>query len=380
MASPATTLRAPAFRSWRSDRWPSASWARWSLRFALAVPFVVLAEILGPSGINQSLASSSKALQFGPNGLGWVTHAYPPITVGIARILPGGATSLANAAAICTGVLIQLTIERLILRSMSVPAAALLTAGVVITPVFLSQAIGNFDALLTLTFLSLALTGLFDFVFNRSTESGFIAGISFGLAVMCDLAALPFAVAGAIATFLLAPRRRAVREIARRRAAATVILFPSLAVVVGWVFLEWRFVGSATRSFQFANPGLLRFAGGAWSSLVHATTTVCSDLVFAPVLIAATAFVLRRRPTSALACASLVGCLIVDVWLGLSLSQATIVVLLGLMGLVALPEGLTRSEWVMLWICFTLQVVVVWIGPHLGLAGSEDLTRGLFNT
>ncbi len=43
---------------------------------------------------------------------------------------------------------------------------------------------------------------------------------------MCDLAAVPFALAGALAAFFVTPRGRAVREVARRRAAAAVVAVP----------------------------------------------------------------------------------------------------------------------------------------------------------
>ena len=197
MASPATSLRAPTFLRWRTERWPRTTWGRWLVRLAVAVPFVGLADLAntatGPSVANDLLHRQAASLHFASGQLGWVAHAYPPVTIAVARLVPGGAQGLAIAGGLCTGILIQLTIERLMLRTVSVTAAVLLTAAVALTPAFWFVATQDFSAFLTLILLSVALTGLLDFTYNRSTESGFIAGIGFGLATMCDLAALPFA-------------------------------------------------------------------------------------------------------------------------------------------------------------------------------------------
>jgi hypothetical protein len=351
---------------------------------AVAVPFVGLADLAntatGPSVANDLLHRQAASLHFASGQLGWVAHAYPPVTIAVARLVPGGAQGLAIAGGLCTGILIQLTIERLMLRTVSVTAAVLLTAAVALTPAFWFVATQDFSAFLTLILLSVALTGLLDFTYNRSTESGFIAGIGFGLATMCDLAALPFALAGALATFFVAPQAKAVREIARRRAAATVVLFPSAAALVGWAFLQWRFSGSWTRSFSSVDPGLFRFSGGLWLSLARAASSVGHDLVFSPVLVVAAVVLYSRRLSSAVACLACVGCAIVDRWVGAPLSGPTVVVLLGVLTLVLLPERLTTSEQLALWVCVALQVAVAYGGLHFGLAPVADWTHRLFSS
>jgi len=258
-------------------------------------------------------------------------------------------------------------------------ASVLLTAGVALTPAFWFVATQDFSAFLTLIFLSVALIGLLDFTYNRSTESGFIAGIGFGLATMCDLAALPFAIAGALATLFVAPQAKAVREVARRRAAATVVLFPSAAALAGWAFLQWRFSGSWTRSFSSTDPGLLHFPGGLWISLARAASSVGHDLVFAPVLVVAAVVLYSRRPSSAMACLAFVGCAIVDLWVGAPLSGPTMVVLLGVLALALLPARLTTSEQVALWACVALQVAAAFGGLHFGLAPVADWMHRLFS-
>jgi hypothetical protein len=384
MASAATSLHAPTFLRWRTQRWPRTNLARWVVRLAVAVPFVGLADLAnaagGPSAANDLLHRQAASLHWASGQLGWVAHAYPPVPLAIARLFPGGALGLAIAGGLCTGVLIQLTIERLMLRSVSALTAVLLTAGVALTPAFWFVATQDFSAFLTLSLLSVALTGLLDFTINRSTESGFIAGIGFGLATMCNPAALPFAVAGALATLFVAPQARAVREIARRRAAATVVLFPSAAALAGWAFLQWRFSGSWTRSFSGSDSDLFRFPGGLWVSLARAATSVGHDLVFAPVLVAAAVLLFSRRPSSALACLAFVGCVIADLWVGAPFSGPTAVILLGVVALVLLPDRLKTSEQMMLWACVALQVGVAYAGLHHGLAPVADWAHRLMSS
>jgi hypothetical protein len=371
MASAPATLRVPPFLSWREQRWPRAAWARWGLRLAVAVPYVALADLAnargGASAANLALSHQAQALTWTSGRLDWVAHAYPPLPLALARVVPGGAFGLAVAGALCTGVLLQLTVERLILRSVPTASALVLAASVAVMPVFWFVAVRDVVSFLTLSLLSAALTGLLDFMFNRSTESGFIAGIGFGLATLCDLSALSFAVAGAVAAVLVAPRARAVREIARRRAAATVVLFPSAAALVGWSFLEWRFSGSWTRSFTLAEPGLFRFVGGAGGSLVRSANAVGIDLLFAPVFIVAAALVLTRRPSSFLSGVAVLGCLIADGWLGAALGRPATVVLLAVVGLALLPEHPSRLEQGVLWVAVALQVAAAFGALDAGL-------------
>ncbi len=376
MASAATSLHAPAFLRWRHERWPRATWARWVVRLVVAIPFIGLADLAdhtaGVSADNVALHRDATSLRWASGQLGWVAHAFPPIPLAVARVLPGGASGLAIAGGLCTGYLIQLTIERMILRSVPVPTTIVLTAAIAGTPVFWYLATGDFATFLTLCLLSVALTGLLDFTFNRSTESGFIAGIGFGLASLCDLSAVPFALAGALAAFVVTPKSHAVREVARRRAAAAVVLFPTAASVAGWEFLQWRFSGSWTASLTRADPALFRFPGGVWPSLLHAVDSVGADLVYVPVLIAAGALLLARRPTSLVSCVTFVGCVILDLWVGAALSGATVVILLAVVGLAMLPERPTVAERSMLWVCVAAQVAMAFVGLHHGLTPVAD--------
>jgi|HubBroStandDraft_1064217.scaffolds.fasta_scaffold15693_2 hypothetical protein len=363
MGSPATALAAPIFLRWRQARWPSRTSARWATRLLLALPFVALGEVASHLGLaaplNAQLHAHAASLQW-TSGLGWVSQSYPPLTLALARALPGGVFALAIAGAVCAGILIQLTIERLVLRSVPLRVAPVLVAGIVFTPVFWYAATQDFGAILTLTLLSVALTRLLDFVVNRSTESGFVAGLAFGAATMCAPAVPVFALAGGLATVLVTGEGTRTREIARTRAAAAVIVFPSAAALVGWMFLQWRFTGSWVASFSHQSPGVLRFRTGVLRSLESAGSLTVHDLALAPVLVITAAFLLRRRPLGSLACALPVVCVIADQWLGVPLSQTATVLLLAVMGLTVLPQHLTVTERVVLWIGVAAQCAALW--------------------
>ena len=368
MALATNSLRAPPFLSWRHQRWPRTFPARWALRLLLAIPFVALADladaVTGASVANRTLQRRSHELHISSNSLGWVAHTYPPLPLTIARFFPGGAKGLAVAGALCAGYLVHSTVERLVLRSVPAVLAVLLSAAVVVTPAFCFVATQDFASFLTLAFLAAAVTGLLDFTYNRATESGFIAGIAFCLGALCSLAAVPFAVAGALSVIFVLPEVRAQREIARRRAAVTVVLFPSAAAIVGWIFLEWRFSGSWIRSFQLANARLFVFPSGAGASFVRAAASVGHELLLAPLLVVAAALLLVRRPRSLLAAVIFVGFVVVDVWVGTSLSGATVVVLLGMVGLVLVPEQPTTFDQRVLAVAAVAQLLIAVIGLH----------------
>jgi len=308
---------------------------------------------------NAQLHAHAAALTW-TSGLGWVSQSYPPLTLAIARVLPGGAFTLTLAGAICAGILVQLTIERLVLRSVPLRVAPLLVAGIVFTPVFWYAATQDFTAILTLTLLSVALTRLLDFVVNRSTESGFVAGLAFGAATMCAPAVPVFALAGGLATVLVSSETPREREFARARAAVAVVVFPSVAALAGWMFLQWRFTGSWVESFVHQSPGFFSFKEGVIGSLDRAVSITTHDLVLAPLLVVTGAFVLRRRPLGSLACALPVVCVIADQWLGVPLSQTATVLLLAVMGLTVLPQHLTTSERCVLWIGVAAQCGALW--------------------
>ncbi len=201
--------------------------------------------------------------------------------------------------------------------------------------------------------MSIALTGLLDFVFNQSTESGFIAGLSFGAATLCDPAAGIIALTAGAAALLMGRHRP--HQPARNRATLLVVLFPTLAGMAGWVFLEWRFTGSWSASLTYAYPGIGQFPGGVLYALGQAARTAAIDAARTPLLLVSAAVLLRRRPRSALAALLPVLTIVVIRWIGVPFSWEEALVLLGLLSLTAMPERPSRGEWIALGLAAAVQ-------------------------
>ena len=322
MASLATTLEVPTFRNWRRERWPARGIDRWTLRLALARP--VRRRRRARRGARRPAADQ---LVPPPPGLA------RPLGLAAARLdgvrLPAAARRRrrgrcaarprsASPAACFAGIAVQISLERLVLRSYRLPAAALFVAAVVGTPVFWYVATQDFAAFFSLVLLSIALTGLLDFVFNQSTESGFIAGLSFGAATLCDPAAGIIALTAGLAALLMGRHRP--HQPARNRATLLVVLFPTLAGMAGWVFLEWRFTGSWSASLTYAYPGIGQFPGGVLYALGQAVRTAAIDAARTPLLLVSAVVLLRRRPLSALAALLPVLTIVVIRWIGVPFS------------------------------------------------------------
>ncbi len=350
MASLATTLEVPTFRNWRRERWPARGVDRWILRLAFAVPFVVVGALAATHGVpapaNSFLYHQGTLVHWGSRQLNWMAYAYPPLPVGVAAALRSP-TALGVVGGLLAGVAVQISLERLVLRSYRLPVAALFVAVVVATPIFWYVATQDFAAFLALVLLSIALTGLLDFVFNQSTESGFIAGLSFGAATLCDPAAGIIALTAGLAALLMG-RPGEPHQPARNRATLLVVLFPTIAGMAGWVFLEWRFTGSWSASLTYAYPGIGQFPGGVAHALGQAVRTAAIDAVRTPLLLVAAIVLARRRPRSAGAALLPVLTIVVIRWIGVPFGREEALVLLGLLSLTAMPERPSRLEWVAL--------------------------------
>jgi hypothetical protein len=349
MASLATILEVPTFRNWRRERWPARGIDRWILRLALAVPFVVVGALAAAHGVpapaNSFLYHQGSLVHWGSRQLGWMAYAYPPLPVGVAAVVRSP-TALGVVGGLFAGIAVQISLERLVLRSYRLPAASLFVAAVVGTPIFWYVATQDFAAFLSLVLLSIALTGLLDFVFNQSTESGFIAGLSFGAATLCDPAAGIIALTAGLAALLMGRHRP--HQPARNRATLLVVLFPTLAGMAGWVFLEWRFTGSWSASLTYAYPGIGQFPGGVLYALGQAVRTAAIDAARTPLLLVSAIVLVRRRPRSALAALLPVLTIVVIRWIGVPFSWPEALVLLGLLSLTAMPERPSRGEWIVL--------------------------------
>jgi hypothetical protein len=325
--------------------WPARRASRNGLRLAIAAPYVALAFKAHAGGFsddaNATLRAHAGTIHWGSSDLSFLGKLYPPLPTGVAALLPS-TIALAVLGALGAGVIIEALGARLRDRGMSWPAllALLFTFGA--SPAFALTATTDLRAFMALTFLALALEGFLRFAFAGHTHGGFQAGLAIGLAALCDPTAIVCAFGFALAAPLVA-RARFRHEQAAGRATAAVLLFPTVAGLLGWTFLCRRFDGTAFGWLHDAAPDL-GFGHGVLTQLGDVTRALGRPLLFSPVfMLAVLLLVLRRRYLMAIGTAMPLGCVWLAGFVGMQFKPLWTPVLLGIVGVVALPRRPGRT-------------------------------------
>jgi hypothetical protein len=176
-------------------------------------------------------------------------------------------------AAASGGLLCHVLVGRLTRRHVPGPAAALLVAAPVLA-IFWAVPVDRWDlsTVIGLVLVTVALGGYLRFVRDANTLGGFVAGITLALAAACDLAALGYAAALAAAVPFVAGAW--ARQVSATTAILAVLAFPSIALYLGWLYIQWRF-GASVLTDAAAAPApagfdLARGAAAAGLGLLHA--------------------------------------------------------------------------------------------------------------
>lgn len=367
MASPPYSLPPVLTERWVGVRWPATLGRRTLIRLALSAPYVGLAIWLQVRGIhsaeNVALERAARALGRSGVSVAGAARSFPPLTPAIARLLPGGAGTLGIVGALCAGGLLHLCWERLVRASVPRWLTAVLLIGVGGSPVFWFNATGNLTGFLGVVLFSVALAGMFDFLDLGRTTGGYAAGLSLALAALCDPSALVYAVSAALAVPFLGWERFR-REPDAILSATAVVLFPTVAVLGAWAFLEWRFSGTVRHALLLA-PAAFRFPSGVAGGLAAAASHVGWELSCAPVFVVAVVCLLQRRPIAVAGLLMVPLDLVLTSWFGLHAPTAQGIVLLGMTGLMALPSRPDR-----------LVEVVLAVESIAGAACAVALTSG----
>lgn len=339
MASPPYSLPPILAERWLPGRWPATLGRRTLLRVLLCAPYLALAIWLDLHGVRSATAArieaAGQALGRAPGAFGVLVHAFPPIPLGIARFLPGGAPALGLVGALCAGGVLQLCWERLVRAEVPGWLIAVLVVAVGGAPVFWFNATEDLAGFLGVALFAVAVTGMLDFLYLGRTSAGFTAGLSLAAAVLCDPSALVYAASVLLAVPFLAWERLR-REPGSVRSAIAVIAFPTTAVLGAWAFLEWRFTGAPWHTLALA-PHAFTFRAGAMTGLVGALRHVGWQLVCAPLFVVSAVLVLPRRPIACLALLAVPLDLVAARWLGLHSTTGQGLVLLNLVGVLAMP-------------------------------------------
>lgn len=364
MASPASPLPRTSPRRYAADTWPVRPAARWGLRVALALPFVVVALLSRSAGwvpaANEALAERGALVRWGDSGLAWIAEVFPPLSAALASVLGGSTLAMSLLAAGVLGFTLQRLTAVLVREGAGPWATAAVIGTLVLTPPLFYLASNDLVSLLGLALLVLALDGIAAFVEQRSTEAGFRAGIALGVAVMLDPAAWLYALTlAAVAPFFA---RRAGRSGWRaNEATVAVLLFPAVAAVGFWLYASWWFSADPLGGMEAATPaGWL--PGGAAASAVEALQQIALALLAAPLVLTASTVRAVRDPWSLIAPGiALVG-LYLSLWLGLrEAAGQTWVVLTTLYVLLLVPRAPSPRRRGLIVAAALAQVAIGWL-------------------
>jgi len=359
---PSRLFRTPA-SAWISQ--PARYWQRAAVYLLLAAPLIGLAIWSFSQGyVYPQLAlleHRANLIKAGGANLGGLRYGYPPIPTLLLLALPDDVLSPSIVTCLCSAVLLSYITRRL-LRRTSVPTAIALVLPLVAVPFMWFAASEYFAPVLALAFLAIALDGFVRFTAHGETDGGFTAGIALALSLLCDPGALFYGlVMCAFAPLISHARYRGAGSVL---AIVAVLFFPIAAVAAGWFFVVWKFSDAFPGSLSYeVGAHLLSFPSGVAAALWTAVKSVGTDLLHAPLFIAAAALVFYRRRAAVIGLVLPVVALIAALWLGFVYSSVDTYLLLTVLALVTISEFSSRRFEPALASVAAVQVALAFLWP-----------------
>jgi hypothetical protein len=348
-------------------RWPDRDWQRRALRLGLAAPLIALGWWAWHHGFaspaHRQVELQAERLVAGGPELAGLDQAYPPMPTLIAILVPGGTLGLSVAASLAAALLLFFTWERLYRRNFAWWMVLALLPPLFLVPAVAYFASQSIAGVASFSLLALALQRFMRFLAHRDTEAGFVTGLALGGAFLFDPMAVFYALALGLAAAPVALDRFR-REPTAVPATVSVMIFPTLFLVVAWSFLEWRFTGHVFGTLV-ANPDFLAFRGGAGTAFVAAAHTVGAMLLHVPLYLAVALVYAVRRPIALIGLLVLLPGSVVAVWLGLRFTPVTAYVLFTVVALMAVPRNTGRFLQALLVAAAVTQLVLAWLWPPL---------------
>lgn len=353
----------------RLDDFPRDPLLRWSLRLALAVPYLLVAwfgtggrtaEVATP---NQQLLDHLATIEWNRADPEWIGQIFPPLSTLLAAIIPGGRAGLAVAGALVAGILLQKLIEVMVQRHFPPSTIVLLTLALAANPLFAYNATENFATFLGLSFFALAASDLGRFVSWRNTRAGFRAGILLMLATLSDLSGPLYVLTVALA----APFLRLARSDQKgaRGANVLVVVYPTAAALGAMFFLNWVFTG---HPFNAIGEAIMGGIPERWTRLGEVIFSTNGALLIAAVVSAWLVAIIVRRPgaifISTLVFIAILGAFVVG--LIPSGSAGNTFILMTSLAIALIPAARTR------WQTFLSDLVAV---AQIAIAWATALTR-----
>jgi hypothetical protein len=347
----------------RLRRWPASAGGRWAVRIGLALPLIALGIWANQRGFvstsHQLFVDQARTVTDGGPDLAGLAAAYPPVPVLLAGLLPGGVLALSVVAALFAGLTLHLAWERLVQRDLPVLVLAGLLLPVFAVPAVAFLASQSVAGIATLSLLAIALQGFARFAVDRDTEAGFTTGLALAGAYLFDPIAVFYALAlGGAAWFFAHDRFRTERSAAT--ATVAVMAFPTVFLVLAWMFLDWRFTGSAFHPTALS-PDLFAFPDGIGPGLGSAALVVGAALLHVPLYLAVGLLYAVRFPVALVGYLVAVLASIVAVWIGLRFTPVTAYVLFTLVALMSIPRRTAPRLLAGLAVVGAVQLVLAWV-------------------
>ena len=348
----------------RLDHVPRDPLLRWSVRLALAVPYLLTAWVASATHAtaalptpNQSLLDHVATIEWDRADPQWVSQIFPPITTLLAAVIPGGRAGLTIAGALVAGIFLQKMIEIMVQRRFPTSTIVILTIAIGANPLFAYTALENFAAFVGLCFFGIAASDLVRFVSWRDTRSGFRAGMLLMLATLSDLSGIVYVLIAAVT----APFLRLARAEQRgaRGANVLVIVYPTLAAIGSLGLINWIFTG---RALGPLGRGILADTPERLAEVGDLLFGVTGLFLIAPVLSAWAMAIIVRRPGAILVSTLVFAGVLLSMVLGLisPTSAGNTFILMTVLAIALIPTAKERLTVVLIDVVAVVQIAIAW--------------------
>lgn len=348
----------------RLDPFPRDLLLRWSLRLALAVPYLLTAWVASMTSASAALATPNQALidhlatiEWDRADPQWMSQIFPPISTLLAAVIPGGRAGLTVAGALVAGIFLQKLIEIMVQRRFPTSTVIILTLAIGANPLFAYVALENFAAFLGLCLFGIAASDLVRFISWRDTRSGFRAGMLLMLATLSDLSGLVYVLIAAVtAPFLRLAR---AEQKGARGANVLVIVYPTVAAIASIALLNWIFTG---RVLGQLGRGILAGVPERVTDVTELLFSVAGLFLIAPVLSAWLMALVVRRPGAILVSALVFLGVLLSMVLGLisPTSAGNTFILMTVLAIALIPTAKSKATILMIDVIAVVQIAIAW--------------------
>lgn len=341
-----------------------AAWARWTMRFALAVPFVVLAllvsnapttPLLALTGNQATLARATAALDGGV--VQAIGQLYPLLSGVVLRFMPFGVHGAAVVGGVMAGFVLQALAQAMVRRGLPMRKVVLFTVALGANPLFAFVALNDLQAFAGIALFALALTDMVRFSAFSDTQAGFRAGLVLMASTLVDPMGLVYLVIAAVAVPLVDHARQG--QPGARAANTLVVVFPSVAVLASVAALDLLVLHDPFAALRRT----IQLSGARVADLQQVFATTDGLLLVAMLLAGCALALLVGRPGAI----GIVTALFVGILAGFAIglipvgTAGNVFVTMMAVAIAIIPRATSRTTSVLVMVLVALQVPLAWV-------------------